>query len=178
MNIDEVKKWHPFIDVEGESWDLSFLDAHTVTYTHHCEGKVDRVYKFIVSYSCHCFCKAYPEQSEDEKRTLMYHSPRESRPFCKLRYGLAKRYLREIMLSLDQQRIIHAGHGSYAVVEVLNEEGERCFYHVPFKAFREKKKLRLHVTSAYPVTARPGGGKVGFYVIAHNLMTGKSLPHP
>ncbi|WP_447874500.1 stationary phase growth adaptation protein [Serratia fonticola] len=178
MNIEEVKKWRAFTDAEGMSWDLSFLDAHAVTYTHRSEGKEDRVYKFIVSYSFHCFCKEYPEQSEDEKRALMYDSPRESRPFCRVRYGLAKRYLRDIVLSLDRQRIVHAGHGSYAVVEALNDAGESCFYHVPFRAFRENKKLRLHVTSAYPVATMPGGGKVGFYVIAHNLMTGKRLPHP
>lgn len=57
-------------------WDLSFLDAHEVIYTHRCEGKADKVYKFIVSYSFHCFCKDYPEQSKEEKRALMYHSPK------------------------------------------------------------------------------------------------------
>jgi len=46
VNIDEVEKWRPFIDVEGVEWDLSFLDAHEVTYTHRDEGKEDKVYKF------------------------------------------------------------------------------------------------------------------------------------
>lgn len=178
MNIDEVEKWRPFIDFEGVEWDLSFLDAHEVTYTHRGEGKEDKVYKFIISYSFHCFCKDYPEQSEEQKQTLMYHSPKESRPFCKVRYGLAKHYLKDMILSLDRQRIIHAGYGSYAVIEVLNEEGEQCYYHVPFKAFRERKKLRIHVTSAYAVSNKPGGGKVGFYLIASKLLAGKALPHP
>jgi len=178
VKIDEVEKWRPFTDAEGNTWDLSFLDAHEVIYTHRCEGKADKVYKFIVSYSFHCFCKDYPEQSEEEKRALMYHSPKESCPFCKNRYGLAQRYLKDMILSLDRQRIIHAGYGSYAVIEALNDEGERCYYHVPFKAFRERKKLRIHVTSAYAVDAKPGGGKVGFFVIASKLLAGKPLPHP
>ncbi len=49
MKIDEVEKWRPFTDAEGNTWDLSFLDAHEVIYTHRCEGKADKVYKFIVS---------------------------------------------------------------------------------------------------------------------------------
>lgn len=50
----------------------------------------------------------------------MYHSPKESRPFCKSRYNLAQRYLKDLVLSLDRQRIIHAGYGSYAVIEVVS----------------------------------------------------------
>ncbi|EDV0069689.1 hypothetical protein XZ90_003067 [Salmonella enterica subsp. enterica] len=91
---------------------------------------------------------------------------------------MAQRYLKDLVLSLDSQRIIHASYGSYAVIEALNEKGESCFYHVPFRAFRERKKLRIHVTSAYAVDSRPGGGKVGFFVIANKLLAGKPLPHP
>ncbi|MDE4777435.1 hypothetical protein PXW82_29900, partial [Klebsiella pneumoniae] len=28
VNIDEVAKWRPFTDPDGNIWDLSFLDAH------------------------------------------------------------------------------------------------------------------------------------------------------
>ncbi|KAB0211146.1 stationary phase growth adaptation protein, partial [Escherichia coli] len=56
MNIDEVAKWRPFTDQDGNIWDLSFLDAHEVSYTHCSPGKPDIVYKFTVSYSFHCFC--------------------------------------------------------------------------------------------------------------------------
>ena len=176
MKMDEVEKWRPFTDEEGNTRDLSFLEAHEVLYTHRCEGKADKVYKFIVSYSFHCFCKDYPEQSEEEKRALMYHSPKESRPFCKNRYGLAQRYLKDMILSLDHQRIIHAGYGSYAVIEALNHEGERCPR--PLQSVPGTEKLRIHVTSAYAVDAKPGGGKVGFFVIASKLLAGKPLPHP
>lgn len=53
----------------------------------------------------------------------MYHSPKESRPLCKNRYGLAQRYFKDMILSLDRQRIIYAGYGSYAVIEALDDEG-------------------------------------------------------
>lgn len=178
MKIDEVEKWRPFADAEGITWDLSFLNAHEVTYTHCCEGKADKVYIFIDSYLFLCSCKDYPEQSEDEKRALMYHSPKESRPFCKNRCGLAQCYFKNMILSLDRQRIIHAGYGSYTMIEALNDEGECYYYYVPFKAFRERKKLRIHATSAYAVNAKPRGGMVGFFVIASKLLAGKSLPHP
>ncbi len=34
------------------------------------------------SLSFLCFCKDYPDQCDKEKRAIMYHSPKESRPFC------------------------------------------------------------------------------------------------
>ena len=101
MSIDEVTKWRPFIDLTGKIWDLSFLDAHEITYTHSTAGKDDILYRFIVSYSFHCFCKDYPHQTEAEKFALMYFSPKESRPFCQERYQLAKKHLNHIIASLN-----------------------------------------------------------------------------
>jgi hypothetical protein len=52
-------------------------------------------------------------------------------------------------------------------------------YFVPFAIFRENKKLRLHVKSAY--SRHEGIGKikkVGFFVIAKNLLLNKKLPKP
>ena len=172
MNIDEVAQWHPFKDPDGNIWDLSFLDAHEVTYTHSSPGKQDIVYKFIVSYSFHCFCKDYPEQTAEEQLALMYHADKDARPFCKIRYALAREKLRAIIEGLGNAKVIHA------VVEIAANDGESEFYFVPFKAYRERKKLRLHVTSAYPVNERPPGKPVSFFKIAHNLLRGKPLPKP
>ncbi len=107
----------------------------------------------------------------------MYYSPKDSRPFCKVRYALAQKHLKRIITSLDKVRVVHAGYGSFAVIEVLSESGAIFYYQVPFKAYRMKKKLRIHVTSAYPVTDKPGGGKVGFFTIAYKLLVNKPLPH-
>ncbi|HFF1503567.1 TPA: hypothetical protein ACGBEO_004859, partial [Escherichia coli] len=45
-------------------------------------------------------------------------------------------------------------------------------------AFREKKKLRLHVTSAYPISEKQKGKSVKFFTIAYNLLRNKQLPQP
>lgn len=178
MKTEEVQKWKAFEHPDGAARDLSFLDAHDVIYRHCTEGKADRVYKFFVTYSFHCFCKGYEHQTEKVKASLMYFAPKDKRPFCERRYKLARLYLRQIVEGLDRCKVIHAGYGNYAVVEVELPDREKGFYFVVFSAFRERKKLRLHITSAYPVTERPGGQKVSFFTIAHNLLCGRSLPHP
>lgn len=178
VNISEVSQWRSFIDSDGTEWDLSFLDAHEATYIHSAEGRDDISYKFYVSYSLHCFAKDYPEQTEDEKTRLMYHGPRESRPFCFRRYNLAKAHLRSCILNLGTMKVVHAKRGSYAVFDVIDESGNKVNYFAPFIVFREDKKFRIHVTSAYPVTTKIGGDKVKFLTIAHNLKLGKKLPRP
>ncbi|EOV7014746.1 hypothetical protein ACOQ5X_005386, partial [Escherichia coli] len=57
-------------------------------------------------------------------------------------------------------------------------EGNKEYYFVAFKAFREKKKLRLHITSAYPASEKPNGRSVKFFAIAYNLLRNKPLPKP
>jgi len=178
VKISEVSQWKNFTDRDGVEWDLSFLDAHEATYVHSAEGKADITYKFHVSYSFHCFSKDYPDQSQDEKDALMYHAPKASRPFCRRRYNLAKQYLKDCVLRLDEMQVFHAGYGSYAVLKVVDDDGVSVDYFAPFTVFKEKNRMRLHVTSAYPMTTKSGGKKVGFLKIAHNLMTGKKLPHP
>ncbi|EFO5895668.1 stationary phase growth adaptation protein [Salmonella enterica] len=178
VNTEEVQKWKAFNHPDGTVRDLSFLDAHEVTYIQSAPGKSDKVYKFFVTYSFHCFCKGYDEQTEEMKASLMYFAPKDKRPFCERRYELARSYLRQIVDGLGSSKVTHAGYGSYAVVEVDLAEGETEFYFVAFRAFKEKKKLRLHITSAYPVTERTGGQKVSFFKIAYNLLAGKPLPHP
>ena len=139
----EVEKWRPFGHPDGDIRDLSFLDAHQAVYVQHHEGKEPLEYRFWVTYSLHCFTKDYEHQTNEEKQSLMYHAPKESRPFCQ---------------DLDG--------------------GDKAFYFVAFRAFREKKKLRLHVTSAYPISEKQKGKSVKFFTIAYNLLRNKQLPQP
>lgn len=182
MKIDEVAHWKEFVDSEGNVFDLSHLDAHSITYTHSSEGKKDIHYTFIVSYSFHCFAKDYEHLSDEDRNKLMYYAPKDQRPFCQHRYELSKRYLRQIVESLGSSgvRVFHAGWGSYATTKIISDEGEELWYMVPFKVFKEKKKFRIHITSAYSVGANEGKSKgtVGFFKIAHNLRQGKQLPKP
>ncbi len=104
--------------------------------------------------------------------------PKESRPFCQHRYNLARIHLKRIILALPESNVIHAGYGSYAVIEVDLNGRDKAFYFVAFRAFREKKKLRLHVTSAYPISEKQKGKSVKFFTIAYNLLRNKQLPQP
>lgn len=72
----------------------------------------------------------------------------------------------------------HAAFGSYATVSVPIEDGTSLYYFVPFKAYRDKKQLRIHITSAYPIEERQKLKKVNFFNIAKNLRLGKALPKP
>lgn len=178
MTIKETTRWRAFEAPNGEVFDLSFLDAKEVTYIHTLEGKPDIAYRFWVTYSCHCFTKEYEHQSSEEREALNYHAPNESRPFCYHRYELAKLYLCQIVENIGSSDYIitDAGYGSYLTTKVIDKEGEELWYHVPFKVFREKKKYRLHVVSAFPAKERRGMGKIGFFKIAYNLKMNKKLP--
>ncbi len=179
MNLDEVTTWRAFVPRDGSSTiDLSYLDAHKVDYIQSGSNKPDNIYTFWVTYSFHCFAKDYEGQSEEEKTALMYNAGKSSRPFCYRRHALAKKHLRKIIeeLGKPEVRVTHAGYGSYATAPVVDENGNEIWYFVSFKVYREQKKFRLHVMSAYPVEERPSGGKVGFFTLAFNLKNGKPLP--
>jgi hypothetical protein len=110
----------------------------------------------------------------------MYHAPKESRPFNLERYQLSKQ-LPDIIKALGEQTtlVIHAKRENYAAVKVLDSQGVEVYYFVAFTVFREKKKFRLHVMSAYPKYDGIGKiQKVKFLTIAHNLSKGKNLPTP
>ena len=185
MNIEEVTDWPDYIDQNGESFDLSFLNAKKVTYTHSAKDKEDVLYTFWVTYSLHCFAKDYDHISDTERQELMYHSPKkvngktaESRPFCLQRYSLASEHLCNIIENLGSSEfaIKDGGYNSYLVVKILTASGETVWYNAPFKVFKEKKKFRLHVQSAYQTEEPRGGGKIGFFKIAYNLKMNKKLP--
>lgn len=177
--IDEVDQWRPFTDSNGQTYDLSHLDAHEITYSTEFDGQVEN-YTFMVSYSFHCFAKDYEHQAQEDLDRLMYHAPKESRPFCFQRYDLSKKYLRQIVENFGSKGtyIGHAGFGSYATVSIETEREGEIFYFVPFKAYRYKNLFRLHVTSAYPIDERQKMKKVNFFNIAKNLRLGKPLPKP
>jgi len=185
MKLNEVTHWPEYTNENGECYNLSFLDAKKLRYTHKKEGKKDIHYDFWVTYSLHCFAKDYDHLQDDERRALMYTSPKrfngkegESRPFCLERYSLAFEHLTTIIenLSSSDYTIKDAGYESYLTVKLISNEEKNIWYNVPFKVFREEKKYRLHVMSAYPTDKPRGGGKVGFFIIAHNLRMNKPMP--
>jgi hypothetical protein len=175
----EVIRWKSFT-LESEVYDLSHLHAHHVEYLDERNVNETITYKFIVTYGLHCFTEKLDGLSEEESRSLMYSAPRESRHFNAERYYLSKE-LPNIILSLSQKTtlVCHAGYGRFASVKVLDSKGVEIDYFVVFTVFKESKKLRLHVESAYPKDEGLGKiKKVSFLVIANNLLTNKKLPKP
>ena len=84
-----------------------------------------------------------------------------------------------IRIADEDTRCYLAGYSRYATIELTLDSGEVIHYMMVFKAFCEKKKLRLHVESAYPLEERPGGmKKIKFLVIAHKTLLGKEIKQP
>jgi hypothetical protein len=152
--VEEVTSWRNFT-LSNETYDLSHLDAHWVEYLDDRDRQKPIIYTFIVTYGFHCFTK----ETEEEDRKLIYHAPRESRQFNFERYHFSK-YLPDIIKKLSDKTslVCHAGYGNYATVKVLDSNNVEVDYFVVFKVFREKKKLRLHIVSAY--AKEQGIGKV------------------
>jgi len=73
--------------------------------------------------------------------------------------------------------VCHAGYGNFATVKVLDSNSIEVDYYVVFKVFKETKKLRLHIITAYPKYEGIGRvKKVGFFIIAENLLNNRKLP--
>jgi hypothetical protein len=177
--VSEVTSWREFT-FNNTTYDLSHLNAKWVEYIDNRNIEKPVVYKFIVTYSFHCFAKDSGNLPEEELKLLIYKTPKESRPFNIERYELSKQ-LPNIISSLGSKEILvcHGGHGNFAALKTLDANGNEVYYYVSFKVFREEKKLRLHVLSAYPLNEPlEKVKKVGFFVLAKNLLDGKRLPKP
>jgi hypothetical protein len=152
----EVISWRGFT-LNGNVYDLSHLDAHWAEYIDEKDENNLIKYRFIITYGLHCFTKDSEELSSE---SLMYKSPRESRAFNFERYELSK-YLPKIIETLGDQStlVCHAGYGKFAIIRVLDSQGNEVDYFVVFTVFKEEKKLRLHVQSAYPKYEGAGKSK-------------------
>jgi hypothetical protein len=177
--IKEIASWRSF-ELRNTVYDLSHLKAEWIEYLDDRDEEKPITYKFLVTYGLHCFTKNLESLSTEESAALMYCSARESRAFNFERYELSKQ-LPTIIRSLGQKSclVCHAGYGNYAVVKIITAAGLEVDYFIVFSAFREQKKLRLHITSAYPKESGIGKvKKVGFFVIARSLLNNKPLPKP
>jgi hypothetical protein len=178
--VEEITSWRPFV-FKGKTYDLSHLDAHISEYIDDRKDQTQVIYKYIVTYSFHCFAKEDPNLSKEESESFVYKTRKENRHFNFERYELSK-HLPSIINSLGNQNMtcFHAGHNRYAHYKVDDGKGNIINYFVVFKSFKEKKKLRLHIESAYPVIPSEQGKmkRIGFFVIAHNTLLGKSIKKP
>lgn len=173
-NVQEEQCWTPIL-WDKKTYDLSHLHSQQIEYTHSKNGKPNITYKFVVTYSFHCFAK---EDSSTTPNTPIVHARKDSRPFNLERYELSKR-LPAIIANLGQNNIpcFLAGYDRYLSIRFQSDTGDSFDYHVVFRTFREKRKLRLHVESAYPEKLVSAGKrkKVGFFAIAYSTLHGKKI---
>lgn len=176
--VKEIIQWRSFT-YEDSIYDLSHLNAHHAEYVSYRNPEKPVTYRFIVTYGFHCFTEDTKYFSDAEATRLMYCAPKESRPFSFDRYTLSK-HLPLLMLSLGKPGVLvcHAGYGKYATVKLLDSNGVEVSYFVPFVVFRESRKLRLHVQSAYSCQNLGRVQKVNFFTIAERLLRNQKLPRP
>lgn len=177
FKVDKVAHWKPF-RIDGAVYDLSHLDYHQVTYTlNNDPDKKPIEYIFHVTYSSHCFAKDYEFQTKLDKERLAYVAGSETRPFCFRRYQLSKS-LPGIIENLDSSKLVfHGGYETFATCKAMDEDDNEVDYFVSFTAYRQQKKLRLHIQSAYPLNERLGKvKKVNIFAIARALLANKPLP--
>lgn len=178
LQLDKTIHWQPF-KYQGKTYDLSHLDAHKVIYIQKkIKDKAENRYTFYVTYAFHCFAKDYPHLTALERQDLLYTTIKDSRAFCFIRYNLSLS-LPEIINNLSESFMFHSGYESYATYVLKDADGNQVDYYVSLVVYKEKKKLRLHVKSAYPLNKPLGKRKkTNFFAIAYNLRKGKKLPTP
>ncbi len=161
-----IQQWGE-CNYQGTVLSLSHLDAHKVQY-----ARGNKHYDVYVTYSHHCFTKT--EEGNDALELLFEH-PKDPRHFHKVCYDLSLG-LPGLVGQLPDLFTFHGGRKNhYCSCKVTQGNGEEVDYLIVFTMFRRNKKLRLHVTSAYPY-ARGKAKKVGFMKILEALHQGRKLP--
>jgi len=150
FHVDSIQHWEPF-EYNGQQYDLGHLDCHEVVF------QKDRApICFIVTYGLHCFTKdgtAYNIQ-------VLYADGRHSQTICLERYEASKQ-LRRIIEKLGMGSLIYLTQGeSFFTMDMMNNiSGVVEPFKICLAIYREHRRLRMHVTSAY--FARTGEGSPG-----------------
>lgn len=149
FHVNSIQQWAPF-EHDGTTYDLGHLDCHEVEFDGH-KGKI----KFVVTYGLHCFTK----DGTLHNIPYQYEDGRHSQAVCLERYEASKS-LRSIMGRLDAYTLFQTSGEKFFTLTLLNNlTGAEEPYKVCIAAYREFRKLRLHVTSAF--FAREGEGSPG-----------------
>ena len=161
-----IQKWGGFSN-QDEVLYLDHLNAHIVEYV-----LEPGTYKFYVTYSHHCFTKT---ELGNDSPNLLYHHHKDSRHFHHERYHLSLQ-LPDIIRELPTRFVFHGGRKDhYCTATLTQSDGTEVDYLIVFTVFRSIRKLRLHVTSAYP-KKRGKARKVKFESIVKALQHGRKLP--
>lgn len=171
--------WRDF-NYEGVEYDLSHLHPFDLSFTAPASDKrPERVYNLQITFSMHTFTRGL--KKDEYVPDLLYRDNREVRAFDFVRYELSKK-LPEIVRELGNRRCYHTNHGNFFTIELVDENGEAEEYEVYFKVSKASRKgwLNLYIESAYTrdtsyQTSQPKKRKIGFQVIAYNIMQGKEI---
>jgi len=147
--IDSIQSWEPF-DHDSVTYSLSHLDAHEIIYK---GDKQD--YKFIVTYSLHCFAK----DETSHNIPVIYEDGREKLTVCMERYEASKQ-IRNILENLPMMELYQTTTEKFFTLDMINSAtGQIEPYKVCIAFYKEKRLLRMHILSAF--FARTGAGAVG-----------------
>ena len=176
--------WKPF-EFDGQIFDLSHVHPFEWEFNAPATNKrPERTYKIIVQFSMHTFTRGI-EQSENLNTAMLYkdaNNTKEKRAFDFLRYELSKK-LPNIIQGLGEKACYHTHHGNFFTIEATSPNGITSEYEVYFQLSRAKGRggwLHLYIQSAYirdksHGTTHPRKRKIGFQVIAYNILHGKEI---
>lgn len=144
FHVDSITDWEGF-EYKGVSYTLSHLDAHEVTFL----AKNGASYCFIVTYGLHCFAK----DGSSFNIPVLATDGRENRHICMDRYEKSKKIRPLIEGMGDGNRfLINQTQDRYFTLCLLDEtEEQEIYYKICLAIYKENRKLRIHVTSAYVV---------------------------
>ncbi|MEQ6344517.1 hypothetical protein [Vibrio cyclitrophicus] len=148
FHVDSIQKWESF-EFDGSTYCLAHLSAHEIKPKNETMSE-----KFIVTYGLHCFAKA----DTGHNISLEYADGRESLPICLERYHASKK-IRPLIGQIASQAVHQTTHAKYFsvyanIVNPITEEKEP--YKICMAIFKENRKLRMHITTAFFV--REGEG--------------------
>jgi hypothetical protein len=149
FHIDSIQVWED-LSHEGNLFSFGHLSAHEVSYPRENGSP----FIFIVTYGLHCFTK----DGTDHNVPVMVSDGRETQTLCVERYESSKNLPRIIKeLAESRARIYETTQEKYFTVSKLNNlTGEVEPYKICIAVFKEKRRLRIHVLSAFFVREGPG----------------------
>ena len=166
-----VQNWRSF-RYKGEVYTFEHLNARKITFEN---PKISESYTLYITISHHAFTESCKSGtcSDDE----YYPNSKDKRIFSAERYLLSKN-IPEILLDLPNQFFYHGGYGKFCSCKIKKSDGTEVIYQLVYRIWKQERKLRFHIESAYPLEKKGRKKKVSFWVLCHNLLAGKKLPKP
>ncbi|NRB42290.1 MAG: heat-shock protein [Pseudomonadales bacterium] len=165
-NDPHIQNWGCFT-YQGAELSLEHLNAHKVRYESESQA-----YDVYVTYSHHCFAKT---EDGNDAEVLLFQHKKDPRHFHKERYDLSLELPRLIPMLPELYTFHGGGRDQYCSCKLMNSAGEEINYLISYTVFKSIKKMRLHITSAYPADTGKKR-KVGFMKVLTALHQGRTLP--